>query len=371
MNRPRREIHSAYMEWAKTRSHARFNLATSGLANFPLAKLPVRLEDLELTGPSYYGYEPLQRRLAARCGVSPECLVTATGTSMANHLAMAAVLGPDDEVLIEHPAYELLLNVAEYLGAQIRRFPRRFEDDFRVEPREIERAITPRTRLIILTNLHNPSGVLTEESVLQQVGEIARSVGARVLVDEAYLDAAFARAPRSAFHLGEHFLITSSLTKAYGLSGLRCGWVLAAPDLAERMWRLNDLFGVTPAHPAERLSVLALDHLDQIAAYARSLLETNRALLKRFLDSRDDLRAVWPEAGTIVFPQFRRGAVESLCARLRDTYETSVVPGTFFEMPEHFRIGIGADTEVVAGGLQRLAAALDAQTEKIVYSPAM
>src|SRR2546422_550338 len=222
------------------------------------------------------------------------------------------------------------------------------------------RAVTSRTRLIILTNLHNPSGVLTEDSVLQQVGEIARSVGARVLVDEVYLDAAFTRAPRSAFHLGEHFVVTSSLTKVYGLSGLRCGWVLAAPDLAERMWRLNDLFGVAAAHPAERLSVVALDHLDEIAAHARALLETNRALLKRFLDSRDDLRAVWPEAGTMVFPRLVRGTVDSLCARLQEVYETSVVPGTFFEMPEHFRIGIGGDTKMVAEGLERLAAALDA-----------
>jgi aspartate/methionine/tyrosine aminotransferase len=361
MTRPRREIQSAYMEWAKTRSQAPFNLATSGLANFSLARLPVRLQDLELTGPAGYGYEPLQRRLATRCGVAAECLVAATGTSMANHLAMAAVLDPGDEVLIEHPTYGLLLDVAEYLGATVRRFSRRFEDGFRVEPREIERGMTSRTRLIVLTNLHNPSGVLTEDSVLREIGEMARSAGAHVLVDEVYLDAAFARAPRSAFHLGRHFIVTNSLTKVYGLSGLRCGWILAAPDLARRMWRLNDLFGVNAAHPAERLSGLALDHLDEIAAAARSLLETNRALLRSFLDSRDDLRAVWPEAGTILFPGVRSGSAEPFCESLRENYETSVVPGTFFEMPGHFRIGVGGETAMVAEGLKRLAAALDAE----------
>jgi aspartate/methionine/tyrosine aminotransferase len=361
MTRSRREIQSAYMEWAKTRSQARFNLATSGLANFSLARLPVRIQDLELTGPDGYGYEPLQRRLATRCGVAPECVVAATGTSMANHLAMAAVLDPGDEVLIEHPTYTLLLDVAEYLGATVRRFSRRFEDGFRVEPRAIERAMTPRTRLIVLANLHNPSGVLTEDSVLREIGEMARSAGAHVLVDEVYLDTAFARAPRSAFHLGKQFIVTNSLTKVYGLSGLRCGWILAAPDLARRMWRLNDLFGVNAAHPAERLSVIALDHLDEIAAAARSLLETNRALLRSFIDSRDDLHAVWPEAGTILFPRLRSGNAEPFCARLRENYETSVVPGTFFEMPGHFRIGVGGETTMVAEGLQRLAAALDAE----------
>ncbi len=350
---------SEYMEWAKTQSNARFNLAESGLASYPLAELPIRLEDLELTGPSFYGYEPLQRSLAAKCGVPVECVVAATGTSMANHLAMAAAFEPGDEVLIEQPTYELLVTTARFLGAEVRRIPRRFEEGFRVDPREIERAMTPRTRLIVLTNLHNPSGALIEESVLQQVGECARGMGARVLVDEVYLEASFARPARSAFHLGEQFIVTSSLTKAYGLNGLRCGWVLAVPPLARAMWRLNDLYGVIPAHVAERLSVIALAHLDQVIARAKSLLEANRALLDRFLDSRDDLEAVRPPFGTIVFPRLRRGSVDAFCALLRDRFETTVVPGRFFEMPQCFRAGIGGHTATLAAGLDRLGAALD------------
>jgi aspartate/methionine/tyrosine aminotransferase len=347
------------MEWAKLHSQARFNLAASGVTNLPLAKLPVRLEDLEISGPGGYGYEPLQIRLAKKCGVAPQCVVAATGTSMANHLALAALLDPGDEVLIEHPTYELLLTTAEFLGARIHRFPRCFEEGFRVDPRAIERAMTPRTRLIVLTNLHNPTGVRTDEATLCEVGEVARQVGARVLVDAVYLEALFESPARSAFHLGEHFVVTSSLTKAFGLSGLRCGWILAAPELAQQMWRLNDLFGVVAAHPAERLSVIALDHLGEIAAQARALLATNRALLDRFLDSRKDLAAIRPQAGTIVFPRLLRGSVEPFCALLREKYETSVVPGKFFEMPDHFRIGIGGDTETLAEGLRRLGSALD------------
>jgi aspartate/methionine/tyrosine aminotransferase len=355
-------MRSAYMEWAKTRAHACFNLATSGVANYPLAELPAKLEDLELSGPSDYGYEPLQRRLAAKCGVPAECVVAATGASMANHLAMAATLEPGDEVLIEHPTYELLVSAARYLGAEIRRFPRRFGDGFRLDPEKVERNITPRTRLVVLTNSHNPSSVLTEENALRQVGEIAQGVGARVLVDEVYLDATFSRTTRSAFHLGEHVIATGSLTKVYGLSGLRCGWVLAAPELVTRIWRLNDLFGVIPAHPAERLSVIALEHLPHIAARAFKLLEANRRLLERFLETRADLSAVRPACGTTAFPRLLRGNVETLCALLRDKYDTSVVPGKFFEMAEHFRIGIGVATQDFAAGLERLGRALDELT---------
>ena len=359
MSPQRRDVRSVYMEWAKLRSPARYNLAASDLSHFPLADLNVTIEDLELTGAGAYGFEPLLERLASKAGVPVDCVVQAQGTSMANHLAMAALLEPGDEVLIEEPTYEALLAAAEYLGARIRRFPRRFDDGFRLDPREVERAISPRTRLIVTTNLHNPTGVRTPDSTLRLVGEIARSLGAHVLVDEVYLETCFDSPWKSAFHLGSNFIATSSLTKAYGLSGLRCGWVLAVPALAQRMWRLNDLFGVNAAHPAELLSVIALDRLPEITARAKQLLTTNRAHLKKLLDSRKDLLTIRSDVGTIAFPQLTSGPAEAFCQLLREKYETSVVPGRFFESPTHFRIGIGGETENVREGLSRVAAALD------------
>ena len=355
----RKEIRSTYLEWAKLRSSAKYNLATSGLDGFPLAKLPVRIEDLEISIGGSYGYPRLQERLARKNGVASECVVAANGTSMANHLAMAALLEPEDEVLIEQPTYEPLLTVAKYLSTTIHRFPRRFENGFELDPREIERHITPRTRLVVVTNLHNPSGARTPDAVLRHIGEVAHRCGARVLVDEVYLDACFDPQARSAFHLGDNFIVTSSLTKAFGLSGLRCGWVLAPPPLAERMWRINDLFGVIPAHVAELLSVFAFDHLKEIEAYARTRLETNRPIFQRFLSSRRDLKAIRADAGTIAFPQLISGKADVLCQLLREKYETAVVPGHFFEMPDHFRIGIGGQTELLEEGLNRVGKALD------------
>jgi aspartate/methionine/tyrosine aminotransferase len=347
------------MQWAKTGPHGRFNLANSGVMNYTLAELGVRVEDLELSGPSAYGYAPLQEALAAKCGVPPECVVAAMGTSLANHLAMAALVEPGDEVLIEQPAYELLVTLALYLGADVKRFGRRGGDGFALDPEEVGRRLSARTRLVVLTNLHNPSSAYAPEEVLLRVGEMARRVGARVLVDEVYLDAMFERAPPSAFHLGEEFVTTNSLTKVYGLSGLRCGWALAPPDVARRMWLLNDLFGVIPAHAAERLSVVALGRLGHVARKSRALLEENRRLLESFLETRDELGWTRLEFGTVYFPRLKRGSADGLCALLREKYETSVVPGRFFEMPEHFRVGIGGDTETLRAGLERLGAALD------------
>ena len=148
-------------------------------------------------------------------------------------------------------------------------------------PAQVRRVITRKTKLIVLTNLHNPSSVLASETALREIGGLARSVGARVLVDEVYLDAVYINTPKPAYHLGPEFVVTSSLTKVYGLSGLRCGWILAEPDLARAMWRLNDLFASIPAHPAELLSVVALENLDTIRDRARKIVEADRALLLR------------------------------------------------------------------------------------------
>ena len=358
MTASRGDAGSPYMEWAKLRSPARFNLATSGLSNFPLSGLPVEIEDLEINGPTIYGYAPLQERIARKTGAPVDSVVAAAGTSMANHLALAALVEPGDEVVIEHPTYELLLSTARYLGATVHRFPRRAANGFAIEPAEVARAITPATRLVVLTNFHNPSSVRADDAALARVGEAASRAGARVLVDEVYLECL--DRPRSAYFLGDNFVTTSSLTKAYGLSGLRCGWVLAPPDLARRMWRINDLYGATPAHPAELLSVVAFDHFDVVAERARAQLARNRILLDAFLDSRPDLEVVRTPAGTTSFPRLRiKGGVGRFCAILRECYETSVVPGEFFEMPEHFRIGIGGETAMVEEGLRRLGRALD------------
>jgi aspartate/methionine/tyrosine aminotransferase len=271
---------------------------------------------------------------------------------------MAALIKPGDEVLFEHPAYEPMLALARYLGAQVKRFSRAFENGFRIMPEEIESLIGNRTRLIVLTNLHNPSGVLTDDSTMKQLGEIARRAGVRVLVDEVYIETLFEELPRTAFHLGNDFVVTSSLTKAFGLSGLRCGWIFAAPELAKRMWLLNDLFAATPVHAGERLSVVAMRQLERIAEHSKQVLERNRRILNEFLDTREDLEVIRPEFGTVMFPRLRRGTSDELCRLLREKYETSVVPGKFFEMPAHFRVGIAGDKDVLEAGLQRLGKAL-------------
>jgi aspartate/methionine/tyrosine aminotransferase len=356
--------HSDYMEFSKLKSGATYNLATSGVMNCSLSDLQFRIEDLEINGPTIYGYEPLLQAIAKLKEVKSESVVHAAGTSMANHLAMAALFAPGEEVLIEEPTYGLLLDVALYLGAKIRRFQRRCEDDYALDPKEVASNLTPQTRLIVVTNMHNPSSALASEESLRAVGDMARGVGARVLVDEVYLECLHHPPVKSSYHFGEQFVVTSSLTKAYGLSGLRCGWILAEPILAERMWRLNDLFAATPVHIAELLSVAAIEQIEKFARRGDGVIESNRASMIATLGGHPAIELSVPKVGTTVFPRLRRGDVAAFCQFLRDGYQTSVVPGSYFERPQHFRVGLTGDVEMTREGLSRLAKALHVWQEQ-------
>ena len=355
-----RKAESRFLHWAKTRPKVKYDLALSGILNLPVAELDVDLKKLELHGDDAYGYQPLVEALAKHRRIPPKNVVTvAGGTSMANHLAMAALLENGDEVLIEEPTYDPLLAVARYLGAKIRRFPRPFEIEFKIDIDALEKAITPRTRLIVITNLHNPSSALVDDEMLRRIGERAAKVGARVLVDEVYLEAMFESAPPSAISRGPEFVVTSSLTKGYGLSGLRCGWIFAEAKLAERIRQLDDIFAASAPHIMEQMSIAAITQLPKIANRAKLLLEANRQTLKSFFQARDDVDAVPTKFGTTSFPRIRNADAEKLCKLLIEKYETAVVPGRFFESPQHIRIGMCCEPENFSEGLSRLGRALD------------
>lgn len=350
---------SVYMTWAKYHAGARYNLANSGILGCDLNDLTITMEDVAINAPNHEGYAPLKELIAAKYNVAAENVVTSQGTSMANFLAMAAIIERGDEVLIEHPVYDPILSAAVYLGAEVRRFARRFENGYQIEVEELRRLVTPRTRLIVITSPHNPSGVAIDRETVKQIGDLAREAGALVLVDEVYRDILFEDAEACVATLGPQFLTTSSLTKSYGLSGLRCGWILCAPKWAEKIRRMNDLFGAVGSVPSDTLSVAAFGQLEKLEARTRAMMEPNTALVHRFLREHDDvLDCVTPRRSMTVFPRLKHHPdSQSLHDRLRE-FDTSIVPGKFFEAPRHFRLGFAVRTEDVEIGLKNLSKAL-------------
>ena len=358
---------SPYMQWVKTRRSARFDLTGSNILPCSIDDLPGARDALTLAGRNDSGYAPLVDAIAARYQVPANHVTTAHGATGANFLVCAALLQPGDEVLAERPAYDPLLFAAHLLGARPVRFERELAGGFALDPERVRRALTPRTRLIVITSPHNPSGVTTDAAALDEVGRLAEASGAYVLVDEVYLDAAVASGvsravPDIAARRGDVFISTSSLTKSYGLGGLRCGWALSSPAVAVRLQKARDITDGQGSIVTDRLGTLAFAHLDRLIARSQALLDPNGTLVREFLRSREEIEWTDPGGGAIVFPRVRGVSDASVLAeRLLEERETAVVPGRFFEAPEHFRIGFGGATDALRGGLAALGAALDAR----------
>jgi aspartate/methionine/tyrosine aminotransferase len=287
-------------------------------------------------------------------------VVTAGGTSGANFLAFATLIEPGDVVLVEQPAYEPILAALKFLGAEVRRFSRRHENGYHVDLREFRLLLADKVRLVVLTNPHNPSGVMLPPSEVGELCRMAETAGAWVLVDEVYRDLWFESAPPSHVHIGPNVLATGSLTKTYGLSGLRCGWILCGePRIASRLRRTFDLMDAGGSVPSATLALAALRQLPRLIARSRAILDPNIEQVHAFLAEHAEwLDCVVPERSMTVFPRLKQEEdSQQLHDWLRER-ETSIVPGKFFEGPRHFRLGFAVQPELVAEGLRQLSLGL-------------
>jgi aspartate/methionine/tyrosine aminotransferase len=357
-------ITAPYLRWAKVRPRVTYDLAASGLQHVTTHELlgDVAAKDaFDLGGPNDEGYAPLRAAIGARYGMSSGSVTIANGAAGANFLALLALLEPGDDVLIERPAYDPLMAAAQVAGANVVHFDRSWQKGFALDPYVVRTALTPRTKLIVISNAHNPSGALATRDTLEQVGIMAEAIGARVLVDEVYAEAQHADVPppSPAAKLGPAFVSTNSLTKAYGLAGLRCGWVLASPELSARIRTTRDIVDGSGAFPPEKLAVTAFEKLDLLRARAHGILSKNLAIVEGVLASHPRLEWLKPVAGTTAFPKVKGvDDTSALVDRLITEYDTVAVPGHFFQAPQHIRISFGGKADMLAEGLARLDRAL-------------
>ena len=348
-----------YMEWARHRPRPEVDLAGSNLLACTLEDIPDAREALDIAGESPDGYAPLVEAIARHYGVAPDRVATAGGCSGANFLALAALIENGDEVLIERPAYDPLVAAARMLGAGVRFFERRFDEGYALDSGRIEAAMGPKTRLVIVSSPHNPSGVLAKAETLRALGGVAEKAGVFVLVDEVYLDAALGGKHPPAATLSPAFISTNSLTKSWGLASLRCGWAIASPEMTERIRRARDVVDVWGPIPSDRLSVVAFEYLDRLAERARALIEANSQLTAEFLAGRGELEYVSSSA-TLAFPRFRDGRdADPFVHRLFEEHRVAVSPGRFFDSPSHFRLSFGGATDSLRRGLDAISRCLD------------
>ncbi len=353
-----------YLLWAKTRQPAAIDLAGSNLLHCTLDDVPGARDAVDLWAKNDDGYLPLVEGLADHYDVATGRIVTANGCSGANFVTIAALVGAGDDVLIERPAYDPLIGACLLMGAHVRRFERRFENRYQIDLDELRGLMSSRTKLIVVTTPHNPSGARLDTAALDGLGRLAEQTGAFVLADEVYLDVAAAvrdeHGPAlSAARFDGPFIVTNSLTKSYGLAGLRLGWAIAPPPVAVRLRRTRDVIDTAGSAPADRLAALAVSQRATLAQRAKSILGANLALARQFLATQPRLEVAEQPGASVVFPRIRDCAdAEPFITALLDDHNVAVAPGRFFDSPAHFRISLAGRKDALEAGLEKIGATL-------------
>jgi aspartate/methionine/tyrosine aminotransferase len=346
-----------YLSWARRFfGRVRFDLATSGISTVSRAELGDP-PDAWMDDPG--AWTRLREAIARYSGVQPLEVVSTLGTSHALWLAYATLAGPGDDIVVEEPAYEPLLVAARSVGARVVRFAREPREGFAIDPDRISRAITPRTRLVAVTNLHNPSGVRARDEDLRAAARLLDARGGFLLVDEVYAPFdefvdANGTFRGSARRLGPNVLAVGSLTKCYGLGPHRIGWILAPAEVAAHAEdSITTSCGWLPLSHAH-VGVHAFGRLVALADRSRDLLSGKRARVAAWATERG-LGWSAPVEGLFGFVTVPGAAdlTPAIEAAARD-HEVLVAPGAFFGIPGGFRLSWSASSATLEEGLERL-----------------
>jgi aspartate/methionine/tyrosine aminotransferase len=359
-----------YLDWIAGRpAESTHDFATSEIGDSHDGVVPAPLTGL--SAPADRSLESLVAAAYPESVSAANVLVTA-GASQANVVAVATALADQrgataqggSRVLVESPAYEPLLASPAGLDATVDRFRRPPAENYRLDPAAVEAALREETRLLTVTNRHNPSGRLAERATLADLARTATDAGAFLLVDEVY--APYRSEPFSG--PGQAFggptaaglegtIVTSSVTKFFGLGELRIGWVVADRAVVERatsiMHHVPDV-----AVPSRELAKRLFANRDDLAATSRRRLEQNHTLLAEFVARRPDLRGVVPDGSSFAFLAHETADGDAVATAGQES-GVLVVPGRFFEEPAHFRISLGRAPEEMAAGLDAFGSVLD------------
>jgi len=321
-----------------------------------------RLLTLRLGYSEACGNQELRTLLAEtyeRCG--PDNILVTTGAIEANFLLFNVLLEPGDHVVAPYPAYQQLYGVPRALGCEVALWRIRPETGFRYDVDDLERLLTPRTRLIVVNSPHNPTGALLSAADLERVYRLAESVGARILSDEAYRWLTMPGGeplPPPVYNLGPLGISVGTLSKPFGLPGLRLGWLAAPTEIRNQCWGMRDYVSLSPGKLNDALAVLALRYRQAIIERNEAIIAANLARAKAWFAKHEGLLS-WrpPRAGLLALLRYNLDYPSSdLANKLAEEYSVMLAPGSAFGFEYHLRLGIGQTPEVFAAGLERVSA---------------
>lgn len=277
------------------------------------------------------------------------------GASEANAVVLASLLRPGDEVLIESPGYEPHRLGAGLVGANVRTFRRPLGAPAGAIAEAVERALTPATRVVVVSHMHNPSGAPLEEADLAGLERLAAARGFRILADETFRDCDPTQPLGTIASRGPCWITTSSLTKSYGLGGLRVGWIAADDATLGQCGDVHDNLSAEPSALSVSLALALAPHLDDLRARTHRILATNRAAWLAFLGRQPMLHAPAASRSTCTWIQFAEsGRGDAFSEFALERFRLRIVPGRYFGDPSGVRITLGAEPERFAPALHLL-----------------
>ena len=345
-----------------------YNLSESGVKPVPLEDLvrykPGALDELlstELNYPYANGNPELRENIAALyAGATADNVLVTVGAAEANYITTHTLLSPGDEIAVMLPNYMQIWGVAKNLGAKVREFHLKEKDGWALDLDELEKAVTPNTKLIAICNPDNPTGHILSEEEMGVVVRAADRVGAWILADEVYSGAERTREEQTPSFYGRYDRVVAigSLSKAYGLPGLRIGWLVAPEDLVQRAWMRHEYITISATMLSNKLAAIALspEVRPELVRRTREFVRKGYAVLEKWLeDHGNTFKVVPPDAAAICFVRYNLDVNSTeFVERLRKEKSVFIVPGDHFGMDHFFRISFGQPEECLVPALNRI-----------------
>ncbi len=340
----------------------KYNLAESSVPDFVLGNLDLDLTDLALSYTDHLGNPHLRQNIAGEW-VNPEHVLITTGAAGALFIIATSLLKSSDHVVILHPNYVANLESPRAIGCQMDYLRLTMEEQFQFDLNKLEQLIQPNTRLISLTYPQNPTGTMITESELSEIISMIESKGIYLLLDETYREMTPEPLP-IAGSLSENVISVSSFSKAYGLPGIRLGWLINQnKELMETFLAGKELIFICNSIVDEEIGAYFLARKREFLTGIQKHVNINLEILNNWIESNDYMEWVKPSGGVICFPRIKQDInidLEKFYKVLKHTYKTFVAPGHWFEVDKRFmRIGYGyPNRQELEGGLQSITKAI-------------
>lgn len=342
-----------------------YNLSESGVHPLRVSEL-LGGEDAEFLNQSLgyvqtNGTEELRKAISALYpGAAASNVLVTNGSSEANFVAMWSFLGRGAEIVVMLPNYMQIWGLAKTFQAKVKSFRlRESRGEWKPDIPALKKAVGRRTKLITVCNPNNPTGAVIHEEAVDEICDIAEKAGAWILSDEVYQGAELDGVTAPTFW-GRYkkVIVVNGLSKAYGLPGLRVGWIVTTRDLAEKLWSYHDYTTICPTALSDHLAKKALEPemRAEILARTRQILQANLPIINGWVDQhKESFSFTPPQAGAIVYLKYTLKINSSQFAdRLLREKSTLIVPGDHFGMEGYLRIGYGSKREYLTAGLNRI-----------------